>query len=119
MARYTANGGYLLVSKARESISLVSKLWLSGLEGSPAYECPLSVDLPAAFLFMKSVFVTNSKSWAVEYHNLIMGCHPMAQIHYSQWIYKHHSQHCHLDVTDVLGIFTLRHDLHLSGQWQE
>lgn len=109
-----------LVSKARESISLVFELWLSRLGGSPAYECPLSPgDLPAAFLFMKSIFVTNSKSWAMEYHNLIMGCHPTAQIHYSQWIYKQRSQHCHLDVTDVLGIFTMRRDLHLSGQWQE
>lgn len=101
-------------------LSLVFELWLSRLEGSPAYECPLSLgDLPTAFLFMKSVFVTNSKSWAMEYHNLIMGCHPTAQIHYSQWIYEDRSQHCHLDVTDVLGIFTLRHDLNLSGQWQE
>jgi len=39
----------------------------------------------------------------MEYHNLIMGCHPIAQIHYSQWIYKQRSQHCHTDMTDVLG----------------
>lgn len=52
---------------------------------------------------MKSVFVTNSKSWAMEYHNLIMGCHPTAQIHYSQRIYKQRSQHCHPDMADVLG----------------
>lgn len=120
MATYAANGVYLLVSKARESISLVFELWLSRLERSPAHECPLCLgDLPAAFLLMKSIFVTKSKSGTMEYHNLIMGCHPTAQIHYSQWIYKHRIQYCHLDVTDVLGIFTLRHDLHLSGQWQE
>lgn len=87
-----------------ETVFPLSELWLSRLERSPAYECPLSPGgLPAALLFMKSVFVTNSKSWAVEYHNLIMGCHPTAQIHYSQWIYKQHSQHCHPDMTDVLG----------------
>lgn len=116
--RYAAIGIYLLVSKARESISLVFELWLGRLEGSPAYEPLLSPgDLLAAFLFMKSIFVTNSKSWAMEYHNLIMECHPTAQIHYSQWIYKQHSQHCHLDATDVLGMLTLRHDLHLSVWW--
>lgn len=39
----------------------------------------------------------------MEYHNLITECHPTAQIHYSQWIYKQYSQHCHPDMTNVLG----------------
>jgi len=39
----------------------------------------------------------------MEYRNLIMGCHPAAQIHYSQWIYRQPSQRCHQNMTDVLG----------------
>ena len=40
---------------------------------------------------VKFIFVTNSKSHAIEYHNLIMGCHLTAQIHYFHQIYRQHS----------------------------
>ena len=43
---------------------------------------------------VKFIFVTNSKSRAIEYHNLIMECHLTAQIHYFHQIYRQHGP-CH------------------------
>lgn len=53
--------------------------------------------LPEAMRAAKFIFVKNSKSHAVQYHSLIMGCHLTAQIHYFPQIYRHccprHRQH--------------------------
>lgn len=53
--------------------------------------------LSEAMLTAKFIFVKNSKSHAVQYHSLIMGCHLTAQIHYFPQIYRHccprHRQH--------------------------
>ena len=61
---------------------------LSTIRIHPAQQ-PLNSCAPVKF-----IFVTNSKSHAMEYHNLIMGCHLTAQIHYFHQIYRQRGP-CH------------------------
>lgn len=80
-----------------EIIPKREEFWLDGREGPPPSMLARTRSLSAAMFTVKFIFVTNSESHAVQYHNLIMGCHLTAQIHYFPQIYRHccpyHSQH--------------------------